>query len=47
MVIVNALNCTNLSCVYVIIVTNVHLVGVILKVMIMMVFSGLVMRVWK
>lgn len=42
MVIVNALNCTNLSCVYVIIVTNGHLVGVILKVMIMMVFSGLV-----
>lgn len=47
MVIVNALNCTNLSCGYVIIVTNVHLVGVTLKVMIMMVFSGLVMRIWK
>lgn len=43
----NALNCTNLSCVYVIIVTNVRLVGVTLKVMIMMVFSGLVMRIWK
>lgn len=41
MVIVNALNCTNLSCVYVIIVTNVHLVGVTLKVMIMMCSVGL------
>lgn len=48
MVIVNASNCTNLSCVYVI-VTKVHLhvVGVILKVIIMMVFSRLVMRICK
>lgn len=42
MVIVNVLNCINLFCVYVIIVINVYLVGVILKVMIMMVFSGFV-----
>lgn len=41
MVIVNVLDCINLFCVYVIIVINVYLVGVILKVMIMMCLVGL------
>lgn len=37
----NVLNCINLFCVYVIIVINVYLVGVILKVMIMLCLVGL------
>lgn len=37
----NVLNCINLFCVYVIIVINVRLVGVILKVMIMLCLVGL------